>query len=104
MSKIVLIVRTKTQPGKRDEVRKLFEKHLAPRALANDAQEVEVWCDDDKDADTFYLFEIYNNAEALQANSQAVWFWDYLKEAQPLLTGESEVVMATPRWAKGVAL
>lgn len=104
MSKVAMVIKTKTQPGKREEVRQLYEKHLAPRAQANAAQELVLWCADEMDADTFYLFEIYSNQAATQANAQSSWFWDYLKEVQPLLAGQPEVALAAPVWAKGFAL
>lgn len=102
MPKTAMIIRGKTQPGKRDELRKLFEKHLAPRALANEAQEVVVWCTDPQDGDTFYLFEVYASIQALQQNAQAPWFADYVQLAQPLLAGQPDMMMATPAWSKGI--
>lgn len=104
MSKVAMVIKTKTLPGKREEVRQLYEKHLAPRAQANAAQELVLWCADEMDADTFYLFEVYRDQAATQANAQASWFWDYMKEVQPLLAGQPEVALATPLWAKGFVL
>lgn len=104
MSKVAMVIKSKTQPGKREEVWQLYEKHLVARAQANAAQEVVVWCADDMDADTFYLFEIYGDRAAPQANAQAAWFWDYMREVQPLLADQSEVAITTPVWAKGIAL
>ena len=57
MSKLAVLVKTRTQPGKRAEVRRLYEKHLAPRAPENQAQEVVVFCEDQNDPDAFYLYE-----------------------------------------------
>ena len=88
--------------GKRDEIRHLYEELMAPRAEANDAQEVVVWCADQHDADAFYLFEIYTDAAAMGANAQADWFADYMAKAGPLLAAEPEVAMATPVWSKGL--
>ena len=102
MSKVVMIVRTTTQPGKRDEVAALYRQHLAPRAEANDAQEVAVWCDDAHDPDVFYLFEVYASQEAMGANAQAPWFGEYLAAVGPLLRAEPEVMMAAPGWSKGI--
>ncbi|HET9285308.1 MAG TPA: hypothetical protein VFR24_25425 [Candidatus Angelobacter sp.] len=104
MSKVAFVVKNKTQPGKRDKVRALYEKHLATRALANKDQEVIVWCDDAQDPDTFYLFEIYTNTEAPMANAQAPWFAEYLQAVMPLMEGEGEMMNMIPRWAKGVEL
>lgn len=100
MSRVALIIKTRTQPGKRAEVLRLFEQHLAPRAQANPAQELVAFCDDDSDADTFYLVEIYRDRAAQAANGQAPWFFEYLAAVQPLLAGMPEMVTATPAWAK----
>ena len=102
MGELAMIIKTRAQPGRRDEVRSLYEELLAPRATANEAQEVVVWCADQHDPDTFYLFEIYRDAAALGANAQSDWFADYMARVGPLLAGEPEVSMATPGWSKGV--
>ncbi len=104
MDKLALFVKTRTQPGQRDQLRAMFQKHLAPRAEANRAQEVVIWCDDEHDLNVFYLFEVYSDRKAFEENSQAAsqagWFAEYMKEAMPLLAGQPEVIFATPRWAK----
>ena len=102
MSKIAMIVTSTAAEGKRDELFELYREHLAPRAEANEAQEVVVWCADQHDADKFVLFEIYRDAEALGANAGAAWFADYLAKAMPLLAEEPAVMMADPRWATGL--
>ena len=102
MDKLAMIIKTKTQPGKRTEVRGLYEELLAPRAADNDGQEVVVWCSDQHDPDTFYLFEIYRDASIMGANAQSPWFAEYMERVGPLLAGEPEVGMATPGWSKGV--
>lgn len=102
MSQVAMIVKTKTQPGKRDEMFRLYEQQLAPRALSNDAQPVVVWCADTSDTDTFFLFEIYRDEASQQANAHAPWFFEYLTQAMPLLDGMPEVMTGTPHWAKGV--
>ncbi len=102
MDKLAMLITTRTKPGKRDEVRRLYEEHLAPRALANDAQEVVVWSADLADPDVFHLFEIYRDAAAAEAAGQAPWFWEYLGLVGPLLDGQPEVRTASPSWMKGV--
>lgn len=104
MAKIALILKNRSRPGKRDEVRRLYEQHLTPRANANTEQEVVVWCDDKNNPDFFYLFEIYANEQAPMANANALWFAEYLKAAGPLLVGQGEMFSATPKWAKGVKI
>lgn len=102
MGDVAMIVKTRTQPGKRDEVFELYRRLLAPRAEDNAGQEEVVWCADQHDPDAFFLFEIYRNAEAMGANAQAAWFAEYMAAVAPLLADEPEVSMASPRWAKGV--
>ena len=102
MAKLALIIKSKAQPGKRNEIHELYQEHMAPRAEENERQEVVVWCDDASDADAFYLFEIYRDQESFGANAQAPWFGAYMSAAGPLLAGEPEVLMAVPIWAKGV--
>jgi quinol monooxygenase YgiN len=100
MAKLVLIVKTKTQPGKREDVYRLFEKHLASRVSDTEALEVFVWCADEIDSDIFYIFEIYGDRAVQQANAQDPAYFAYLQEAQLLLAGPPDVVTATPIWSK----
>ena len=102
MSKLAMIITSRAQPGKRDTLYDLYREHLAPRAEANDDQEVVVWCEDNEDADTFHLFEIYRTVEAFQANAGSDFFATYMATAGPLLAGQPEVRMVTPRWTTGL--
>ncbi len=102
MSQLALIIKTKCQPGKRDEVRRLWDEYLKPRALTNTDQEVIVYSYDLQDENTFYLFEIYSSQQAFEASSKAPWFWDYMKAAGAMLDGQPEVMMANPVFTKGV--
>ena len=99
---VAIIVTTKTRPGKRDDVRRLYEELLAPRAVENDSQQVVVWCDDQQDDDTFHMFELYRDMAAMGTNAQAPWFAEYMARVGPLLAGEPSVAMLTPRWSTGV--
>ena len=102
MARQAIIVKTRTQPGRRSDVQAAYEEHLAQRANANPAQEVVVWMEDQSDPDVFYQFEIYNSMEAMEANSQAPWFFEYLGAVGPMLAGEPEVSLGSPSWAKGI--
>jgi quinol monooxygenase YgiN len=102
VGKLALIIRGRSKPGKRDDIRQLFELHLAKRAISNDAQEVVVWCADDKDPDAFHLFEVYRDRTSFQANATAPWFQEYMEKVRPLIAGQPELIMATPQWSKGI--
>lgn len=104
MSKLAVMVEGRAQPGKREEVRQLFEAHLAPRALANAEQPIVVWCADNGDPDAFYLWEVYADASAMEANARAPWFGTYMAAVGPLLSGQPEVTTATPLWVKPASL
>ena len=102
MSKLALFIKTKCQPGKRDEVRQLWEKHLKPHSAENTGQEVYAFCYDNNDENILYLFEIYSNQEAFGTAAQQPWFGAYMQEAGPLLDGQPEVGMAEPLFTKGL--
>ena len=102
MDKLVLIVKTKTQPGRRGDVYRLFEKYLASRVHGTDAVELFVWCADENDPDTFYIFEIYGDRSVQQVNAKDPAYLAYLEEAQPLLATSPEIMKATPVWVKNV--
>ena len=74
MSKLALIVKTRTKPGARDQVR-----------------------------DVLYLFEVYRDQGTLQQAAQAPWFAEYMGQAAPLLAGEPQVTMASSVWETGLA-
>lgn len=101
MAKLAMIVKTKCQAGKRDEVRRLWDEHLKERALANEAQEVIFYCYDNQNENVFYLFEIYSSPQAVEESSKAPWFWDYMKAVGTLLDGQPEVMTSTPVYTKG---
>lgn len=102
MEEVLLVIKGKAQSGKRGQIKAAFEEHLAPRAEANDAQSLVVWAEDQSDGDTFFLIEVYRNKTALDQNSQAPWFSEYMQATGPLLDGQPEFSMATPVWSKGL--
>lgn len=102
MSKLAMIIKTKTQPGKRAEVRALWDEYLKGPLLENDEQELYLFCEDNQDEDTFVLVELYASEAALGKNAQAKFFADYMQKVGPLLAGQPEISMTTPVWAKNV--
>ena len=102
MSKVVLFIKTRCKPGKRDEVFALWEKHLKPRLMENDFQENYAYCYDNFDPNVFYLFEVYSSQEDFDNNSKKPFFGEYMQEAGPLLDGEPDFGMASPVFTKGL--
>jgi quinol monooxygenase YgiN len=101
MSSFALIVKHETQPGKRDEVRSVWEKHMAPAISANPGHTTYFYCFDNSDEDSIYAFQQYTSAEASQEFLKTDSYAAYLKEVEPLLSGPPQVTALTPMWSKG---
>jgi quinol monooxygenase YgiN len=102
MSKTALFIKHKALPGKRDEVRRVWEKHLQ-RRIADGAHEAYFYCYDDQDPDMICVFQLYGDPSGPKDFVRAPWYPAYEEEVGPLLTGESEFRSATPMWIKGAA-
>ncbi len=100
MSKTALFIRHRALPGRRDEVRRIWERHLQPNIAANPAHEAYFYCYDDNDPDTICVFQQYADRAASQAFLAAPWYVAYLNQVAPLLAGPPEIRAATPVWAK----
>lgn len=99
-AEVALFLTIKTQPGKREALLALWDKHLKPRADENAAQVRYVIARDATDADTVRIAEVYSTQAAFEANSQAPWFDAYMADAGPLLAGRPDVNMGAPHWVK----
>ncbi len=101
MSKAALFIKHSALPGKRDEVRRIWEQHLKPRVVANHAHEAYFYCYDDNDPDTIWVFQQYVDRASSQEFLEAPWYAAYLNEVSPFLAGQPEISLATPVWVKG---
>jgi quinol monooxygenase YgiN len=101
MKRIALFIRHKALPGKRDQVRKVWEKHMAPAISANSGHRAYFYCFDDADPDSICAFQEYVDAEASQNFLKTDSYAAYLKEVEPLLSGPLRVTTLTPVWSKG---
>lgn len=100
MSKVALFIKHTALQGKRDEVRRVWEKHLMPRIAANPAHEAYFYCYDENEPNTVRVFQQYADRASSEELLRASWYAAYLEEVSPLLAGEPEVRVATPIWAK----
>ena len=96
-----LFIRHAALPGKRDEVRSVWERHMAPAISANPGHTVYVYCFDDSDPDAICAFQQYESAEAARAFLKTDSYAAYLEEVEPLLSGPPQVTPLTPVWTKG---
>lgn len=103
MSKRTLYIRHKALPGKRDEVRRIWDKYARAYAESNDGQLAGFYCYDDNDPDTIVVFSVHSDQENLADFSKQPWFAAYQAETMALVAGPSEARWATPQWTKGVS-
>lgn len=100
MTSLALIIKHKTQPGKRDEVRKVWERHMAPAVSANPGHIAYFYCFDNADPDAIVAFQQYVSAEAAGEFLKTDSYAAYLQEVEPLLSGPPQVTALTPMWSK----
>lgn len=101
MSQTAVIIKHKTLPGKRDEVRRVWEEHMAPAIAANPGHTAYFYCFENADPDSIVAFQQYVSMEAAQAFLKTVSYLAYLEAVEPLLSGPPQVIGLTPMWSKG---
>lgn len=97
------LVRHKALPGKRGELRKVWEKYARSYIEAADVQLAYFYCYDDSDPDTIVAFQLCTGQAGVEDFTRQPWFHDYQRETAALLAGPSEYRSVTPIWSKGVA-
>ncbi|MES2642372.1 MAG: antibiotic biosynthesis monooxygenase [Myxococcota bacterium] len=100
MSNVALFIKHMTLPGKRDEVRRVWEKHMAPAVSANPSHTAYFYCFDNADPDAICAFQQYASAEAAAEFLKTDSYLAYLQEVEPLLAGPPNVTSLTPMWSK----
>lgn len=100
MSKTALFIRHQAKPGKRDDIRRVWEKYVKPRASANPAHEAYYFCYDSKDADVICVFQLYSSEGDMQNFLQGAWYADYLKEVGEFVAIPPQITPAGLVWAK----
>jgi hypothetical protein len=94
MSKKALLIRHKAKPGKREDVKRIWEMYARPYVEAADGQLVYVYGFDDKDPDV-------TDASGADEFIKQPWYGEYERETAALLAGPSEFRTITPQWIKG---
>jgi len=100
MSKTALFIRHQAKPGQRDAVRRVWEKHVQPRAAANPAHEAYYFCYDSKDPDVICVFQLYSSEADKQEFLKGAWYPDYLKEVGEFVALPPQITPANLVWAK----
>ena len=103
MTKTALFIRHQAKPGKRDDVRAVWERYVKPRPAANPAHEAYYFCYDSKDADVICVFQLYASATTMQEFLKGAWYADYLKEVGEFVATPPHITPADLVWAKSSA-
>ena len=101
MSKKMTFVRLKAKPGKRDEVRRVWETYARAFAEGNPGFLSVYYCYDDADPDAVTVVSVAADAAVAQEFAKQPWVADYQRETAPLLAGPPEAHTATPVYVKG---
>lgn len=101
MNSFAIIIKHKTQAGKRDEVRNVWEKHMAPAISANPGHLAYFYCFDNADPDSILAFQQYVSAEAAHDFLKTDSYAAYLRDVELLLSGPPQITTLTPKWSKG---
>ncbi|MFC6487058.1 putative quinol monooxygenase [Nitratireductor sp. GCM10026969] len=103
MSKKALYIRHKAQPGKREEVKRIWEKYARAYIEDADGQIAYVYGFDDTDPDAIVAYQFYDGEAGKEDFVKQPWYPDYERETAALLAGPSEFRTITPQWIKGGA-
>ncbi len=101
MSKMILCVKFKALPGKRNEVKNVWERLVKPHAETSQSLDFCCYSFVNEDEDSIILFEILAEGVEFDLSSQEDWFKKYLEEMGPLLAGPPELLTGKPIWIKG---
>ena len=104
MKKFALFVKVKAKPGKREQVWRLWEKHVKPHVEESDGIEINCYCYDADHENIICFFELFSDPADFKAANQSKWYAEYQQLVKPLLAAPSEVISANPVWAKGMLI
>ncbi len=101
MATTALFIRHRTRPGRRDQVRAVWDRNVRAAVARNPGHAASHYCSDDRDPDAICAFQQYVDADAARAFLATESYAAYLREVEPLLAGRPEVTSLTPAWSKG---
>ncbi|MEH3154144.1 MAG: antibiotic biosynthesis monooxygenase [Gordonia paraffinivorans] len=99
-STAAVVVVHRTLPGRRDEVRALWERHMAPAVQGNPGHLAYCYGLDVDDPDVITAFQLYRGADDASAFLDHPAYAVYERAVAPLLTGPPQVRRLTPIWIK----
>ena len=99
MAKHAIFLQHRTKPGARDEVQRIWRKHMQPAIEKNPGHEVYVYSFG-SDPGRICAFQVYSSAEDANDFLKSQAYRDYEQEVTPLLEGAPQVEVLQPQWIK----
>ncbi len=100
MGNRALFIRHTAKPGRRDDLRRVWEKYVRDYVAGSDRQPAYFYCYDDSDPDAIVVFQLHADADSGDEFMRQPWYGDYQRETAELLAKPSEFRTATPQWVK----
>jgi quinol monooxygenase YgiN len=100
MNKTGLFIKHQANPGMRDDVQRVWEKHVKPRAAANPGHLAYYFCHDNSNPDVICVFQLYASEAAMKEFLSGSWYSEYLVEIAPFIAAGPQIVPATLVWSK----
>lgn len=100
MSKTALFIRHQALPGRRDEVQRIWERHVKPRVETNAAHEAYYFCHDTDDPDVVCVFQLYSSEAAMRGFLAGEWYPAYLAEVAQVVAAAPQISPANLVWNK----
>jgi quinol monooxygenase YgiN len=100
MSSIALFIIHKTKAGKRDEVKAIWLKYMAPAVQDNSEHSAYFYNFDNNNPDSICAFQVYTSEQAAKDFLSHPNYQTYLIESRALLEHEPEILYLTPQWIK----
>lgn len=94
-----LLIEHRTRPGKRDEVKKIWEQHMQPALAANPDHKSYAYSFGANE-DVIAAFQVYTSQSAAEAFLRNPSYLEYVEASRPLLTGEPKVTVLDVQWLK----
>jgi quinol monooxygenase YgiN len=101
MAATAIIVRSRAKPGKRDELRVAWDRHLRPEIESDPARLLYLYLWDSDDPNASVLIEVFAEG-ASPPPPDAPFFQRFMQEAAPLLDGMPAVQQTEVVWSKDV--
>ena len=100
MSTTALFISHRVKPGKRNDLKAVWLRHMAPAIQANAGHLAYVYSYDIKDENVVHAFQHYASETAASEFLKNPSYLAYLEESRPLLEHEPEIKVLAPQWSK----